>query len=105
MATELTDAAAARDKMDTDAGTAATGSGAAPAPASLPAGAPAPTRAPAPAAAPPPQPPQPVAVAGGGDEAKISQLMALGADRSTALQALNAANGQVEVAASLLFEM
>ncbi|EFJ41905.1 hypothetical protein VOLCADRAFT_107523 [Volvox carteri f. nagariensis] len=38
-------------------------------------------------------------------ETKISQLMGLGADRTTAIQALRAANGQVEMAASLLFDM
>jgi hypothetical protein len=99
-ATRIADAATgSRDRMDTRAG------GAPPAAAPPPQAAP----TPAPAAAPAPSVPAPVAAPGGDaaataeQERKVAQLMGLGATRSDALQFLSMANGNVDLAASLLF--
>ncbi|KXZ47554.1 hypothetical protein GPECTOR_34g713 [Gonium pectorale] len=95
------DAAAAKDKMDTDAPAAASGQPAqAPAPAAQPAAAPRPAAQPAPQV-----PPSTAGSVAADNEAKIAQLMALGADRNTAVQALHAAGGNVDMAASFMFDM
>ncbi|PNH04230.1 DNA damage-inducible protein 1, partial [Tetrabaena socialis] len=97
------DAAGTRDKMETDS----------PAPSPAPAPAPAAAAAPPPpvAAAPPPpaaaRPPAPASAASAASaaEAAIAQLMALGADRATAEQALQAAGGNVDAAAGFMFDI
>lgn len=95
---------AGADAAMTDAGTPGPAAASGSAPSSTPAAdittaaVPAPPAAPAPAAA-------AAAPASGDLETKIQQLIAFGADRATATRVLQAANGDVDMAANLLFEM